>query len=65
MDQRAVAASPSPATFGTMHRSPIHKNGLAKQGVAERSINRSVQTQRYDPYRSLTSVRNSMGSLQI
>jgi hypothetical protein len=35
------------------------KNGPAKQGVAERSINRSVQTQRYDPDRSLTSVRNS------
>ena len=37
------------------------RNGPAKQGVAARSINRSVQTQRYDPHRSLTSVRNSMG----
>ncbi len=39
-----------------------HRNGPAKQGVAKRSINRSVQTQRYDPHRSLTSVRNSTGS---
>jgi hypothetical protein len=35
------------------------KNGPAKQGVARRSINRSVRPQRYDHHSGLTSLRNS------
>ena len=37
------------------------KNGPAKQGVAKRSINRSVQNRRYDPHSGLTSVRKDNG----
>jgi hypothetical protein len=59
---RAIIAEPlrhtqrPPCPPPNQHR---HGNRPAKQGVANRSINRPVQPQRYDPRRGLTSLRNS------